>query len=72
MSANAAARAAEESKKLATNQAYKALSTQVDVTNSESVQKMVNLAAKEFGRIDYCINAAGVRSNVPFSPSMLA
>jgi NAD(P)-dependent dehydrogenase (short-subunit alcohol dehydrogenase family) len=28
---------------------------------------MVDLAVKEFGRIDYCINAAGVRRHIPFS-----
>ncbi|PVH96913.1 NAD(P)-binding protein, partial [Periconia macrospinosa] len=60
VSADVAAQTAEESKKLATNPAYKALSIEVDVSNSESVQKMVDLAAKEFSRIDYCINAAGV------------
>lgn len=67
VSADAAAKAADESKKFATNQAYKALSTEVDVTNVESVQKMVDLAMKEFGRIDYCINAAGVRRDFSFS-----
>jgi NAD(P)-dependent dehydrogenase (short-subunit alcohol dehydrogenase family) len=60
VSADVAAQAAEESRKMATNQVYKALSMEVDVRNSESVQKMVDYAAKEFGRIDYCINAAGV------------
>lgn len=32
----------------------------VDVVDIASVQAMVDLAAKEFGRIDYCVNAAGV------------
>lgn len=60
VSADAAAHAAEESKNIATNQSYKALSIKVDVRSSDSVQAMVDYAAKEFGRIDYCINAAGV------------
>lgn len=69
MNAATAARAAEESKKLATNPAYEALRIAVDVSNAESVQKMVDLAVRAFGRIDYCINAAGVdvAEYVPFT-----
>ncbi|KAI1115363.1 hypothetical protein F5Y14DRAFT_450180 [Nemania sp. NC0429] len=32
----------------------------VDVTDPKSVEDMADLMAKEFGRIDYCVNAAGV------------
>ena len=56
----ASAKAAEESKEIATNPTYRALSTKVDVADARSIQHMVDLAVKEFGRIDYCINAAGV------------
>lgn len=33
----------------------------VDVADAESVQKMIDVTVKEFGRIDYAINGAGVR-----------
>ncbi|KAF2230898.1 NAD(P)-binding protein [Viridothelium virens] len=56
----ASANVAEESKQIATNSKYKALSTKIDIADAQSVQEMVDLAVKEFGRIDYCINAAGV------------
>ncbi|KAI1451686.1 NAD(P)-binding protein [Annulohypoxylon moriforme] len=64
----AAAQAAEASKDIALSPAYRALSVKVDVVDVHSVQEMVDLAAKEFGRIDYCINAAGVdvAEYVPF------
>jgi NAD(P)-dependent dehydrogenase (short-subunit alcohol dehydrogenase family) len=57
-----AAEAAEQSKTLASNPAYQCLSTAVNVTDVASVDAMVKLAVKQFGRIDYCINAFGVRS----------
>ncbi|KAI8963997.1 NAD(P)-binding protein [Daldinia sp. FL1419] len=64
----AAAKSAEDSKKLATAKDYKAIPVKVDVSNAKSVQDMVDVAVKEFGRIDYVVNAAGVdnRKNVPF------
>ncbi|KAI1392345.1 NAD(P)-binding protein [Hypoxylon trugodes] len=60
--------AAEASKAIATSPNYRALSVKVDVVDVNSVQEMIDLAAKEFGRIDYCINAAGVdvAEYVPF------
>ncbi|KAI4864862.1 NAD(P)-binding protein [Hypoxylon rubiginosum] len=64
----AAAKVAETSKGLASCPTYRALSVKVDVVDIASVQAMVDLAAKEFGRIDYCVNAAGVdvAEYVPF------
>jgi NAD(P)-dependent dehydrogenase (short-subunit alcohol dehydrogenase family) len=53
--------AAEQSKQYATHAEYRAVVVQVDVTNVESVQAMVNTAVEEFGRIDYSIHSAGVR-----------
>jgi NAD(P)-dependent dehydrogenase (short-subunit alcohol dehydrogenase family) len=32
----------------------------VDVRSQESVQAMVNTCIEEFGRIDYCVNCAGI------------
>jgi NAD(P)-dependent dehydrogenase (short-subunit alcohol dehydrogenase family) len=57
----AAAQASSQSRTLATNPQYRCLSCQVDVTDVKSVDAMADLAFKEFGRIDYCINAFGVR-----------
>ncbi|KAL9087244.1 MAG: hypothetical protein Q9165_006738 [Trypethelium subeluteriae] len=56
----ASATVAEQSKQIATNPEYKALSAKLDIADAQSVQEMVDLAVREFGRIDYCINAAGV------------
>ncbi|KAI1119784.1 NAD(P)-binding protein [Nemania abortiva] len=65
----AAAQVAEQSKPLAANTEYKCLSTSVDVTKVESVDKMASLAVETFGRIDYCICAFGVdvAEYVPFT-----
>ena len=52
---------AEKSKQYAKHPEYRALSVAVDVTDADSVQNMVHLALKEFGRIDYSVNSAGVR-----------
>ncbi|RYP06668.1 hypothetical protein DL765_009402 [Monosporascus sp. GIB2] len=63
-----AARAADRSKSLASNPRYKALSAALDVTDPNSVRAMADLAASEFGRIDYFTNAVGVgmKEFVPF------
>ncbi len=55
---------AEKSKQHATHPEYRALSVMVDVTDPASVQEMVDAAVKEFGRIDYSVNSAGV-SDIP-------
>lgn len=61
---------AEKSKQHATHPKYRALGVMVDVTDPASVQDMVDVAVKEFGRIDYSVNSAGV-SNIPSqSPSV--
>ena len=52
--------AAEESKKLAENANFKAIAVKVDITDEASVDNMVQSALKEFGRIDYSVNSAGV------------
>ena len=53
---------AEKSKTLSSNPNYKALGLKVDVTSKTSVQAMVDTALKEFGRIDYGVNSAAVRT----------
>lgn len=52
--------AAAESKKYATNAEYQSLVTKVDMADEVAVQKMVDHVVKEFGRIDYAVNSAGV------------
>ncbi|KAI1828359.1 NAD(P)-binding protein [Xylaria intraflava] len=63
-----ATRAAGESNGLATNPAYRSIAVKLDVTIGDSVTAMVEVALKEFGRIDYFINAVGVdvAEYVPF------
>ncbi|KAL4912941.1 3-oxoacyl-reductase [Aspergillus aurantiobrunneus] len=57
---SAAATAMEESKALATNPSYRTLSLSVNVADEESVEDMVSQTLTAFGRIDYCVNSAGV------------
>ena len=53
---------AEKSSKFATNPEYSAIAIRVDVTDPTSVQAMVDTTVREFGRIDYSVNSAGVCS----------
>ena len=53
--------AAEESKKLAKHSEYAALALEVNTVDAASVQAMVDMTVKEFHRIDYFVNSAGVR-----------
>ena len=62
---DAALKTARESEKLAINPSYSALAIAVDVSDSTSVDKMVTAAVKEFGRIDYSVNSAGVGIQKP-------
>jgi NAD(P)-dependent dehydrogenase (short-subunit alcohol dehydrogenase family) len=55
-----ATESAEASKKYATHPMYRAIGIKVNVTDRASVQAMVDKAVKEFGRIDYSVNCAGV------------
>lgn len=52
--------AAAESKKYATNPEYQSLAIEVDIADETAVQDMVDRTVKEFGRIDYAVNSAGV------------
>ncbi|KAJ8118982.1 hypothetical protein ONZ43_g3882 [Nemania bipapillata] len=51
---------AKKAQSLATNPSCRCISISVDVTDIKSVENMVAFAEKEFGRIDYCVNAAGI------------
>ncbi|CAG8977548.1 hypothetical protein HYALB_00012354 [Hymenoscyphus albidus] len=54
---------ATNSKFYATNPNYRSVAIKVDTSEPSSVQEMVDSALKEFGRIDYCINSAGIMSS---------
>ena len=52
--------AAQGSKQYAKNKGYRAISMHVDVSDEQSIHAMVSETLREFGRIDYCVNSAGV------------
>ncbi|XXG95637.1 hypothetical protein Hte_001905 [Hypoxylon texense] len=51
----------EESKKYASNEDYQTAVFKMDVQDVQSVQDMVDFVVKQYGRLDYAVNAAGVR-----------
>ncbi|OHW97743.1 short-chain dehydrogenase reductase [Colletotrichum incanum] len=57
---DAALAAASASKAHATNPSYQARAYALDVTDEASVASVTEAVAKEFGRIDYLVNSAGV------------
>ena len=57
---------AEQSNRLASHSNYRDLIIHVDITDAESVQAMVDVAVKKFGRIDYSVNCAGVNFSSDF------
>lgn len=61
--------AAAKSKELATNPEYRAIALVVDVRDEASVQAIIDATVKEFGRIDYGVNCAGVSQHGRFSHS---
>ncbi|KAI0836733.1 oxidoreductase [Hypoxylon sp. FL0890] len=54
----------EESKKYASNKDYQTATFEMNVQDAQSVQDMVDFVVKEFGRLDYAVNAAGVDNGV--------
>ncbi len=60
INASSVEEATMKTKSLASNPSCRCISTTVDVTDIKSVEEMVSLMVKQFGRIDYCVNAAGV------------
>lgn len=55
-----AQKVAEESKSIAKHPDYQALAVKLDIGDEQSVQDLIATAVKEFGRIDYAVNSAGV------------
>ncbi|EED14519.1 oxidoreductase, short-chain dehydrogenase/reductase family [Talaromyces stipitatus ATCC 10500] len=64
MNEETATASAEESKQYATNKEYQATAFKVNVTDEKGVQDMVDFVVKQFGRIDYAVNGAGVDNGV--------
>ncbi|KAI1458628.1 hypothetical protein F4805DRAFT_119799 [Annulohypoxylon moriforme] len=54
----------EESQKYASNKDYQTTIFKMDVQDNKSVEDMVDFVLKEFGHIDYAVNAAGVDNGV--------
>ena len=55
--------AAAESSSLATHPSFRATAVKVNITDEASVDNMVSITLKAFGRIDYNVNSAGVCSS---------
>lgn len=50
----------EESKKIARNGNYQTTTFKMNVQDEKSVQDMVDFVVEQYGRLDYCVNGAGV------------
>lgn len=64
MNEETAKTSSEESKKYASNKDYKTTTFTMNVQDDQSVQEMVDFTIREFGRLDYAVNAAGVDNGV--------
>ena len=60
LDANAAASVATDCRAVATNSKIRVEHVQIDITVEASVQQAVAHTSQAFGRIDYCVNSAGV------------
>lgn len=60
MNVEAAGRVIAECKSVATASNFRAEAIQIDISQEESVAKATSYMVETFGRIDYCINCAGV------------
>ncbi|KAF1963164.1 oxidoreductase [Byssothecium circinans] len=54
----------EESRKYATNKEYQTTIFKMNVQDEKSVQDMVDFVVGEYGRLDYCVNGAGIDNGV--------
>jgi NAD(P)-dependent dehydrogenase (short-subunit alcohol dehydrogenase family) len=61
----------EECRKYSRLQSFRAVAVQADITDETSVARMVETAVREFGRVDYCVHAAGVSDEKRPEPSNL-
>ena len=65
----AAERVAEECRAAATAASFRSESFHIDISQGESVEKATKHMVATFGRIDYCINCAGVNRTFSFFSS---
>lgn len=56
----AAQNSVNESRSVSSNPGFRAEACQVDVTTEDSVKLATEKMVQAFGRIDYCVNSAGV------------
>lgn len=57
---DSATEAVAECKAVATNSRFHAEAIEVDITREDAVRRLMNRMVEAFGRIDYCVNCAGV------------
>jgi hypothetical protein len=57
---DAAAETVTECQAVATRPHFQAKAVLIDVTNEDSVRNLFREAVSEFGRVDFCVNCAGV------------
>jgi NAD(P)-dependent dehydrogenase (short-subunit alcohol dehydrogenase family) len=55
-----AQKTAERGLQYASNTDYRSIPTHADITDEKSAQQLLDFTIKEFGRIGYCVNSAGV------------
>lgn len=63
--------AAQESRRYAKHASYRSLAIKVDIVDEESVQTIVDTTFREFGRIDFSVNSAGVSSSQETVPMLM-
>jgi short-subunit dehydrogenase involved in D-alanine esterification of teichoic acids len=51
---------AKESVKYASDKDYRTSTFTMNVQDAQSVEAMVSFVVEQYGRVDYCVNAAGV------------
>ena len=66
---DAGRKVAAECKAIAINAEFQGEHVQIDVTQEVSVQNATARAMQAFGRIDYCVNSAGVSASEPIGTS---
>ena len=67
LDADAGGLVAAECKAVATNVEFQVGGIHIDITREESVKHATVQTVQAFGRIDYCVNCAGVSSSRPTS-----
>ncbi|KAI1264009.1 NAD(P)-binding protein [Xylariaceae sp. FL1019] len=73
INADESEKVAAKAKTLAKCTSFNCKSVKVDIADVQSVNAMVDVAVKKFGRIDYCVNACGVdvAEYTPFQETMV-